>query len=108
MVFIQPWLKSGGPLLGGHLASLEVISWPPTLQHILAFPADQQGQGQGQPQQGSAFPRPLLYGTLGLSGQPMPRSRAEASKRSILLQVSLLPVSQFPHLDGSQGKETGS
>lgn len=32
--------QSGGALLGGHLASLEVTSWPLTSDSVLAFPAD--------------------------------------------------------------------
>lgn len=53
-VFKPALAQSGGPLLGGHLASLGVTSWPLTLQCIPAFPADQQGWSQAQ--QGSAFP----------------------------------------------------
>lgn len=54
---------SGGALLRGHLASLEVTSWPLTSHSVLAFPAD--GRLGSEPALASlCIPRPPLCGRL--------------------------------------------
>jgi hypothetical protein len=54
-------------MLGSHLASLEVTSWPLTWSCILAF---RTVLGLSQPWQGSAHPMFHLYQSLGLASTP--------------------------------------
>lgn len=86
MGFYPASAQIGGPLMGGHLASLEVTRWPPMWHSILAFPDGH--LGPSQPWQNSAYPGLCLYGILGLSCKLVPCTRAEASNSHVLLEVS--------------------
>lgn len=88
--------QSAGPLLGGHLASLKVTSWPLTQHSILAFPADR--RLGSEPALARLWdPGPELQ----LQGYPT-APFFDFCHRSLMWPL----VPQFPHLGRREGKGT--
>lgn len=108
MGFYPALAQSGGPLLRGHLASLEVTSWPLIWHRILAFPSDHLGS-QPALARLSGPSAPPLWGPGPEQPADVPRPgvrhpTATLFSKSCHHSLMLLPMPQFPHLDRREGK----